>query len=87
MKKTDIYIGAITGLSLLRFDKPADASDSTSALYGWQFGTSYTIYKYLDTFIAYNGLLIKHSVKLSSPDEYIKLNYIHNLSLGIRYKF
>jgi len=85
--KTKLYAGAILGLSLLRFEKPKDASDSKSILYGWQIGTNYSFYRYLDIFVSYEGLSINHSVDLSSSDEYIKLTYIHNLSLGIRYKF
>jgi len=87
MPKTKLYAGAILGLSLLRFEKPKDASDSKSILYGWQIGTNYSFYRYLDIFVSYEGLSINHSVDLSSSDEYIKLTYIHNLSLGVRYKF
>jgi len=85
-KKTDIYLGGLFGVSLLRFEQSLEADNSTSLAVGWQTGIKYNIYNSLDLFLAYEGIKIDHNVDIKTT-EYIKLTYIHNLNFGLIYRF
>jgi len=84
--KTNLYIGAIVGVSLLRFDPSLEASNSTSAAFGWQVGLKYNLYNSFDIFTGYQGIKIDHKADIKTT-EYINLTYIHNINFGIIYKF
>ena len=72
-------------MSILRLNDYANASDSTSFLFGGVVGVNYEIYKDIELFSAYQALSINHNVALTSSS--IEFSFIHNAQVGVKYNF
>jgi len=81
-----VYAGILGGYSALTLNGYEDSTASSSMLYGVQLGLSYDVYEDLAIFTTYQGLSMNHVI----TDENslgIEFSLIHNLQLGILYRF
>lgn len=85
-KNIEFYTGVLGGYSTLELTDFEVGEASTSMLLGVQIGTSYNFYKDISTYIAYQGLYLDHIIEIEDASK-LEFNIIHNLQLGIQYKF
>lgn len=82
-KNMDLYVGGLLGYSTL---KKSGFSGSSSILFGLQLGAIYKLYDYLDFYTAYQGMYVDHIIEIN-PTKNLKVGFIHNLQIGVTYKF
>ena len=85
-KNIGLYTGMIVGYSILEFDKFKYSKPSTSSSAGVELGFKYNFDKNLSLFTSYQGIFMDQIIKLSDDSE-LKFNFIHNIRLGILYRF
>ncbi len=85
-KNLGLYIGIIGGYGTLELSGYEQSSASCSILAGVQVGTSYSIYEDIDIYLAYQGISLDHVINMDNSSS-IEFDFLHNLQLGIQYKF
>ena len=86
MKDLGIYAGVLGGYSGLVLNNYEDSTSSTSMLYGLQLGINYDLFEDMSIFTSYQGLSMNHVISDDTTSG-IEFNLIHNLQLGILYRF
>ncbi len=86
-KDNDLYIGLIAGYSSLQLTGYTQSSASSSTLLGLQVGSSYSFNQKLALFIAYQGINLDHKIELLEDSSSLSFHFIHNMQVGIKYKF
>ncbi len=87
VKDLDIFGGLLAGLSNLQLSEFKDSTASSSALFGAQFGAVYNFYGAFDIYTSYQGIYMEHIINLEDTTSSIKFDSIHNIQLGLLYKF
>ena len=86
-KNFDAFAGVLLGYSTLSLPK-LDSTASTSPSIGLQVGGSYNIYESMDLYLAYQGFSVDHAMKFNDAlSEDLTFSFIHNIQLGVRYRF
>jgi len=83
----DIYGGLLLGYSILELTNFKYTKPSSSSLAGLQFGAKYNFDKNIAFFTNYQGMMMDHIVKITDDNSEIKFSFIHNLQLGLLYRF
>lgn len=83
-----VYAGILGGYSTLELsiDSAESVAPASSMLYGIQAGVNYDIYENIAIFTTYQGLSINHVITENDTPS-IEFSFIHNLQLGILYRF
>jgi len=83
----NVFTGLILGASSLELNSYSDSSASSALLYGLQLGTSYEIMDNIHTFVNYQALLNDHTINLPDAGSKIEFSLLHNIQMGVGYKF
>ena len=86
MNDLGVYAGVLGGYSTLVYNEYGDDASSTSLLYGVQLGVNYDFYENIAVFTTYQGLLVNHVIN-DSDTTGIEFGLMHNIQLGILYRF
>jgi len=80
------YFGVLGGYSMLS----ADSIDESAMLFGLQAATTYNVYGDVDMLLLYQGIYLNYDVDLNqntNSNQSANLNMVHNVQLGVKYKF
>ena len=85
----DIYVGALVGYSTLKLKNFTSSSASSAVLLGIQTGLMYNLSDSVGFYTAYQGLSLGHKVDVTqgATTSSVDVSFLHNLQIGVQYKF
>lgn len=86
-----IYTGGLIGYSTLKLKNFASSSASRAILLGVQTALMYNFNNHIGFYTAYQGLSLGHKVDIvntaGATNKTIHINFLHNLQIGLEYRF
>ena len=91
MQDIGIYTGVLVGYGTLTLNIYGNNVASKVFTLGAQLGAKYNIYEDIDIYLAYQGLMLDHVIKIIEKDGVstsgVEYGMLHNIQFGVSYRF